>query len=136
MTITIASFDATDTAAIEAAYRVGSAANDADVPGYPPFCRRRFEAIMRHPMPGVRTLSALARADGEAVGYLTLQLPQLDNTENATVELTVDPAYRRHGVGRALHEHCLRLLREQGRKRVIGMAVSALPDGPPRSEAG
>ncbi|MEV4809347.1 GNAT family N-acetyltransferase [Micromonospora avicenniae] len=136
MTITIASFDATDPAAIEAAYHVGAAANDADVPDYPPFCRRRFEAKLRHPFPGIVTLWALARLDGVPAGYLALDLPQLDNTDNATVELAVDPAYRRHGVGRALHEHCLRLLREHGRKRVIGMAVSALPDGPARSGAG
>ncbi|TDC26639.1 N-acetyltransferase [Micromonospora sp. 15K316] len=136
MSITIAPFDATDPAAIEAAYRVGAAANDADVPDYPPFCRRRFEAMLRHPFPGTATLWALARLDGVPAGYLALDLPQLDNTENATVELTVHPAYRRHGVGRALHEHCLRLLLEQSRKRVIGMAVSALPDGPARTEAG
>ncbi|MEV6366596.1 GNAT family N-acetyltransferase [Micromonospora musae] len=136
MSITIAPFDATDPAAIEAAYRVGAAANDADVPDYPPFCHRRFEAMLRHPFPGTVTLWALARLDGVPAGYLALDLPQLDNTENATVELTVHPAYRRHGVGRALHEHCLRLLREQGRKRVIGMTVSALPDGPARAAAG
>ncbi|MEU5563846.1 GNAT family N-acetyltransferase [Micromonospora musae] len=136
MSITIAPFDATDPAAIEAAYRVGAAANDADVPDYPPFCRRRFEAMFSHPFPGTVTLWALARLDGVPAGYLALDLPQLDNTENATVEITVHPAYRRHGVGRALHEHCLRLLREQGRKRVIGMTVSALPDGPARGAAG
>ncbi|MBQ1012941.1 GNAT family N-acetyltransferase, partial [Micromonospora sp. M51] len=32
--------------------------------------------------------------------------------------------------------HGVRLLREHGRKRVVGMAVSALPGGPPRSVAG
>ena len=40
-------------------------------------------------------------------GYLGLDLPQLDNTDNATVDMVVHPAYRRRGVGRALHEHCL-----------------------------
>ncbi|MGK5743113.1 GNAT family N-acetyltransferase [Micromonospora sp. URMC 103] len=136
MAITIAPFDAADPAAIDEAYRVGAAANDADLPDFPPFCRRRFDAMLRHPMPGWVTLWALARLDGVAAGYLALDLPQLDNTENATVELVVHPAHRRRGVGRALHEHGLRLLREQSRKRVVGMAVSTLPGGPERPEAG
>ncbi|MDO3703829.1 GNAT family N-acetyltransferase [Micromonospora sp. C28SCA-DRY-2] len=136
MSITIAPIEATDQAAIDAAYQVGAAANDADLPDFPPFCRRRFEASVRHPMPGTAALWALARLDGVPAGYLALDLPQLDNTDNATADLIVHPAYRRRGVGRALHEHGVRLLREQGRKRVVGMAVSALPGGPPRPAAG
>ncbi|MFG2103190.1 GNAT family N-acetyltransferase [Micromonospora echinaurantiaca] len=136
MSITIAPIEAADQAAIDAAYRVGAAANDADLPDFPPFCRRRFEAAVRHPMPGTAALWALARLDGEPAGYLALDLPELDNTDNATADLIVHPAHRRRGVGRALHEHGVRLLRERGRKRVIGMAVSALPGGPSRPAAG
>ncbi|PZF96217.1 GNAT family N-acetyltransferase [Micromonospora deserti] len=136
MSVTIAPIDVADQAAIDEAYRIGAAANDADLPDFPPFCRRRFEASVRHPMPGSAQLWALARLDGMPAGYLRLDLPQLDNTDNATADLVVHPAYRRRGVGRALHEHGVRLLRERGRKRVLGMAVSALPGGPARSEAG
>ncbi|MFI7603752.1 GNAT family N-acetyltransferase [Micromonospora sp. NPDC049366] len=136
MSITIAPFDAADPAAIDEAYRIGVAARDADEPDFPPFCRRRLDGMLRHPMPGTVTLWALARLDGVPAGLFTLDLPQLDNTENATVELIVHPDQRRRGVGRALHEHCVRLLREQGRKRVVGMAVSALPGGPARPTAG
>ncbi|MEV4544916.1 GNAT family N-acetyltransferase [Micromonospora echinaurantiaca] len=136
MSITIAPIEAADQAAIDAAYRVGAAANDADLPDFPPFCRRRFEAAVRHPMPGTGAIWALARLDGEPAGYLALDLPELDNTDNATADLIVHPAHRRRGVGRALHEHGVRLLRERGRKRVVGMAVSALPGGPSRPAAG
>ena len=136
MGFTIAPFDAADPAAIDEAYRIGAAAYAADVPDYPPFCRRRFDGLLHHPTPGADTLWALARLDGVPAGYLALELPQLDNTENATADLVVHPAHRRRGVGRALHEHCRRLLRERGRKRVIGMALSALPGGPERPEAG
>ncbi|MGS2613170.1 N-acetyltransferase family protein [Micromonospora sp. LZ34] len=136
MSITIAPIEATDQAAIDAAYRVGAAANEADLPDFPPFCRRRFEGSVRHPMPGNAALWALARLDGVPAGYLALDLPQLDNTDNATADLIVHPAYRRRGVGRALHEHGVRLLRERGRKRVVGMAVSALPGGLSRPAAG
>ncbi|MCM0676079.1 GNAT family N-acetyltransferase [Micromonospora phytophila] len=136
MSITIAPIDAADQATVDEAYRIGAVANDADLPDFPPFCRRRFEAAMRHPMPGNAPIWALARLDGVPAGYLALDLPQLDNTDNATADLVVHPAYRRRGVGRALHEHGVRLLRERGRKRVLGMAVSALPGGPERSAAG
>ncbi|MFC4146525.1 GNAT family N-acetyltransferase [Micromonospora mangrovi] len=136
MSITIAPFDAADQAAIDEAYRIGAAANEVDVPDFPPFCRQRFEAGVRHPMPGVAPRWSLARLDGVPAGYLRLDLPQLDNTENATAELVVHPGLRRRGVGRALHEHGLRVLREDGRKRVAWMTVSALPGGSARSEAG
>ncbi|MFJ6195965.1 GNAT family N-acetyltransferase [Micromonospora sp. NPDC092111] len=136
MGITITPVDAADQAAIDEAYRVGAAANEADLPDFPPYCRRRFEALIRHPMPGIVPRWALARLDGLPVGWLALDLPQLDNTDNSTAELVVHPAYRRRGVGRALHAHGVRLLREAGRKRVLAMAVSALPGGPPRGAAG
>ncbi|MEU8010578.1 GNAT family N-acetyltransferase [Micromonospora parva] len=136
MSITIASFDGADRSAVDEAYRIGSAANDADLPDFPPYCRRRFDALFHTPMPGTRSLFALARLDGVPAGYLQLDLPQLDNTENATAELLVHPQLRRRGVGRALHEYGVRLLREHSRKRVVGMAVSALPGGPARSVAG
>ncbi|MBQ0904086.1 GNAT family N-acetyltransferase [Micromonospora sp. U21] len=136
MTITIASFDGADRAAVDEAYRIGAAANDADLPDFPPFCRRRFDAFFHTPMPGPDTLWALARLDGVPAGYLQLELPQLDNTDNATAELMVHPELRRRGLGRALHEYGVRLLREHGRKRVVAMTVSTLPGGPARSVAG
>ncbi|MFC4016863.1 GNAT family N-acetyltransferase [Micromonospora sp. GCM10011542] len=136
MSITIASFDGADRAAVDEAYRIGAAAGGVDVPDFPPFCRRRFDALFSTPMPGTATLWALARLDGVPAGHLQLDLPQLDNTDNATVELVVHPELRRRGVGRALHEYGVRLLREQGRKRVVAMTVCALPDGPARSGAG
>ncbi|WP_433344949.1 N-acetyltransferase family protein [Micromonospora sp. CA-111912] len=136
MGITITPIDPADQSAVDAAYRIRAAADAADVPDFPPLCRRRLEAGLRHPMPGGAPVWALARRDGVPAGYLALDLPQLDNTDNANVDLFVDPSHRRHGVGRALHEHGLRVLRERGRKRVVGMAVAALPDGPERAGAG
>ncbi|MGB2571095.1 GNAT family N-acetyltransferase [Micromonospora citrea] len=136
MGIDVAPLDLADPAAVEAAYRIGAAAEPVGLPGLPPYCRRRFEAMIRHPMPGVDIRWVLARLDGTPAGWLRLELPLLDNTDNAGAELVVDPAYRRRGVGRALHEHGLRLLREAGRKRVVGSTVSALPGGPARNPAG
>lgn len=136
MSITITSFDGADRTSVDEAYRIGAAANESDLPDLPPFCRRRFDALFHTPMPGTRSLWVLARLDGVPAGYLQLDLPQLDNPDNATAELKVHPELRRRGVGRALHEYGVRLLREHGRKRVVAMTVSALPDGPARSVAG
>ncbi|MFJ8580508.1 GNAT family N-acetyltransferase [Micromonospora sp. NPDC093277] len=136
MGITIVPFDAADSAALDEAYLIGAAAEQADVPDFPPFCRQRFTVGARHPLPGIARRWALARLDGAPAGYLALSLPQLDNTDNADVELVVHPAYRRRGVGRTLHEHGLRLLREHGRKRVVGMTVTTLPGGVARPAAG
>ncbi|MEO3779097.1 GNAT family N-acetyltransferase [Micromonospora sp. B11E3] len=136
MGIDIAPIDPADQAAVDGAYRIRAAAEAADVPDFPPVCRRRFEGAIRHPMPGTEVVAALARLDGVPAGYLRLDLPQLDNTENASLDLAVHPAHRRRGVGRALLGHCVRLLRERGRKRVFAPAVSALPGGPERGGAG
>ncbi|MEU5937716.1 GNAT family N-acetyltransferase [Micromonospora sp. NPDC047548] len=136
MGISITPLDPADQAALDAAYRIGVAAEAADLPDFPSLCRRRFEAPLRHPMPGIDTRWVLARLDGAPAGWIRLHLHLLDNTENASAELVVDPAHRRRGVGRALHEHGLRLLREAGRKRVVGSTVTTLPGGPARDGAG
>lgn len=136
MSILIASFDESDQAAIDAAFEVATAAQAADTPDIPARSRPQFEALVRHPMPGRSHLYALATLDGVAAGYLDLRLSYPDNPENASAELVVHPAYRRRGVGRALHEHALRLLRERGRRRLIGVTVGPLPDGPDRPDSG
>ncbi|MGW5669375.1 N-acetyltransferase family protein [Micromonospora sp. NPDC003776] len=127
MGISVTPLDPADQATLDALYRIAAAAQAADEPDLPPPCRRRFEAPLRHPMPGIDTRWSVARLDGMPVGWSRLYLHTLDNTENASVELVVDPAYRRRGVGRALHEHDLRQLREHGGKRLVGATVTPLP---------
>ncbi|MFV2099607.1 GNAT family N-acetyltransferase [Micromonospora sp. LOL_024] len=130
MSITITTFGSADEAEIEQSWRIGSASAAADLAEFPPVCRQRFTGRVRHPMPGIVPINLLAHLDGEPAGYLVLEMPQLDNIENASADLTVHPAYRRRGVGRALHEHGLRVLREQGRKVVSAMSVVHLPGEP------
>ncbi|GAB3071277.1 GNAT family N-acetyltransferase [Micromonospora schwarzwaldensis] len=127
MGLTVTPLDAADLPTLDAAYRIAEAARAVDEPDLPPTCRRRFEALLRHPMPGVDGRWLVARLDGEPVGWLRLHLHTLENVENATVELVVDPAHRRRGIGRALHGPGVRLLREHGGKRLVGSAAAALP---------
>jgi GNAT superfamily N-acetyltransferase len=136
MDIAVTALDVTDDAAVERAYKIMSAAVAADLPDFPPVCRQRFLGGLRHPMPGNQPRQALAHLDGLPVGYLHVDLPQLDNTDNASADLVVHPDHRQRGVGRALHEHAVRLIREQGRKRLFGMSVKELAGGPTRSGAG
>ncbi|WBB92982.1 GNAT family N-acetyltransferase [Verrucosispora sp. WMMC514] len=135
MTITVTPFGPADEQAIEQAYRIGTAYVAADLPDFPPFCRRRFTAMVRQPMPGNAPVNLLAHLDGEPAGHLVLDLPQLDNTENASADLVVHPAYRRRGVGRALVQHGLAVLREHGRKRVSAMSMAHPPGEPDRPSA-
>ncbi|WP_432900980.1 GNAT family N-acetyltransferase [Micromonospora matsumotoense] len=138
MDLYIAALDPTDQPTLDAAYRIAATAEAMDAPDLPPLCRRRFEAPLRHPMPGIDTRWSVAHLDGVPVGWVRINLHLWENTENASIELVVDPAYRRRGVGRALFAHARELLRETGRKRVVGSAVAALPgaEGPgePRRE--
>ncbi len=136
MDIVVTPVDLADPFAAERAYEIHLASRAVDVPDLPPFCRQRFFGTMRHPMPGRQHHYALAHLDGVPVGYLGLNLPQLANTENAAIDLMVHPECRRRGVGRALHAYAVRLLREQGRKRMVSLVVAELPGGPSRSSAG
>ncbi|MFG2055488.1 GNAT family N-acetyltransferase [Micromonospora sp. NPDC048930] len=127
MGISVTPLDPADRPTLDAVHRTAVAAQAVDEPDLPPPCRRRFEAPLWHPMPGIDIRWSVARLDGVPVGWIRLYLHTLDNTENASVELVVDPAYRRRGVGRALHEHGLTVLREHGGKRMVGSTVTALP---------
>jgi GNAT superfamily N-acetyltransferase len=136
MDIAVTPLDVADETAVERALEIEAAAVAADLPDFPPVCRRHFIGSIHHPWPGTRSHRVLAYLDGTPAGYARIDLPQLDNTENASVEPSVHPDHRRRGVGRALHEYVLQYLRDEGRKRLVGMSVSALPGGPARPSAG
>lgn len=134
MGISITAFGAADTEAAERAYEIKLSALAADTPDMPPPSRCHFFSQFTHPWPGSDGYWALARLDGVPVGYLDIALPKLDNTENARANIAVLPRYRRRGVGRALHEYALRLIRDQARKRIFFMTPAL--DGPGNGGAG
>ncbi|MFC0533562.1 GNAT family N-acetyltransferase [Phytohabitans kaempferiae] len=136
MDIAVKPLDPADEKAVEQAYQVVEAAIAADVPDFPPVGRQRFLAELRHPWPGASHERAVATIDGAAAGYVVIELPQLDNLDNADADLTVHPEFRRRGVGRALYDHVRGVVRGLGRKRIMGMSVETLPGGVARDEAG
>jgi GNAT superfamily N-acetyltransferase len=132
-TLTISLLDAADPAAVDGAYQVQAAAVANDVPDFPKPSRVHFEASLRVPWPGEDATRWIARLDGgEIVGVLTVELPTLDNLENAFIDPVVAPRFRRQGVGRALFDHAVAFVRERGRKRVMAHSGHALPGGEPR----
>ncbi|WP_025618553.1 GNAT family N-acetyltransferase [Salinispora cortesiana] len=129
MSVIVTPFGPADDQAIAAAVQIGAAAAVVDMPDFPLFCPQRLIGSVRHPMPGDAPVHLLAHLDGAAAGLLTLELPQLDNTENASVELTVYPAARRRGVGRVLFDRAVELAREHGRKRLTAMTLDTVAAG-------
>jgi GNAT superfamily N-acetyltransferase len=131
--LAIVSLDPADPAAVEGAYQVEVAAVANDLPDFPRPSRRRFEASLRIPWPGQESTHWIARTEtGEVVGHLSVELPTLDNLENASIGPFVLPAYRRSGIGRALYEHGVAYVRERGRRRLTAFTPFALPGGDPR----
>jgi GNAT superfamily N-acetyltransferase len=129
-TLTVTPLDADDPAEVDAAYQVQAIALANDVPDFPAPCRHGFETSLRVPWPGEERHRWVARTSGgDIVGTLEVDLPTLDNLENAWGGASVLPEYRRRGFGRALYDHAVAFLRERGRKRFGAFAAETLPEG-------
>lgn len=135
MDIAVTPLDPADETAAGQAFDISAAQHAADVPDLP-ICRVSFLAGLVHPWPGNRTERFVAYLGDAPAGYLQVDLPTLENTENADMDLMVHPAYRRRGVGRALYERAVAIARENGRRRLMTMTVETLPGGPERDGAG
>lgn len=72
------------------------------------------------PSVGTRLETFLAREGERPVGALFIEFPLRDNLHTAYVDLWVDPAARRRGVGRVLHAHASDRARAHGRALLIG----------------
>jgi GNAT superfamily N-acetyltransferase len=127
MDIAVTPIESADDPAFQQAFELSSAAQAVDIPDFPAPCRESFHAGLVHPWPNRPTRHFLARAAGAPAGYLKVVLPDLDNTDNAHVELTVHPDHRRRGVGRELYEYAARVAREEGRKRLLSDTVAGSP---------
>jgi GNAT superfamily N-acetyltransferase len=136
MDIEVRAVDPLDEGGLAARHGVATAALAEDIPDFPPPCPVRYGSALRHPSPGTDVRSFLAYADGQPAAVATLWLPLLENTGNARMDLQTAPAYRRRGVGRALHAYAVEVARQRGRVRLRGETVSALPGGVPRDGAG
>jgi GNAT superfamily N-acetyltransferase len=132
----ITPLDPADEPTVAAVQALRVAAEAVDIPDFPEPCPYAFRGELARETTHKRIERYVAHLDGEVAGYLTVELPLRENLDNAEASLTVAPAYRRRGLGRALHTYLLERLRALGRKRYFSMAVETLPGGPLRDESG
>jgi GNAT superfamily N-acetyltransferase len=98
-----------------------------DVPYDPPASRLDSLRILSHPFPAADVEYWVSYEGDVLVGTAMLELPTSDNPDNAAVEILVDPAHRRRGVGRAIAEHALARVRDLGRRRVVAEVLESRP---------
>src|SRR4051812_23181342 len=111
------------------AYEIFRACEVHDKPDIPVTSRDNFVARLAHPWPGSDHEHYLAYVDGAPVGYVDMEMPCLDKLGGVQVQLSVLPAYRRRGVGRALIGMVVERARAAGHKSLIGHVTSRHPDG-------
>src|SRR6185436_4814312 len=133
MAVQILQVDVDDDIDVETIHRVDEAARIVDVPDFPARTLREEQLALRHPSPGGAPRHFVARVDGEPVGHLGLDLPQLDNTHVLEVDITVHPDRRREGTGRALYEFAVDYARTHDRNVLIGQYVTSRAADPGRS---
>ena len=123
MRIDVVPFPAGDEIPARHAWRISCAARRARTPDLPTLPWHTFFEGLRQPVPTERAECALAHLGGVPAGYARLAMPLRDNLDNATLDLFVDPAHRRHGAGRALHAWAADRMRGAGRKRLTSETV-------------
>lgn len=102
---------------VDGAVAVQEAARVADSPHWPSTTVTAFRARLRHGWDGDPDDVAVVRdADGRVVAVLAVGLPRWDNTHVGAVDVTVEPASRRRGLGRALFQAGVDKVRVQGRE--------------------
>ncbi|MGQ0779222.1 MAG: GNAT family N-acetyltransferase [Pseudonocardiales bacterium] len=130
-----------DEAAIRQWYELCHKVARADWPDDPPPCWINELGRVRHPWPGEDETVWLARiggaesgdsgSGGSVVGGCLLNLPMLDNLENATGDIVVAPEHRRSGIGRVLLDHLRSQAIWQGRIRLIAQTDQPLDPAAP-----
>lgn len=124
--IAVTAVEPTDRAAMDAWFALARAAQTADRPADPPPCPVAHRAELTAPWPGTASRAWLATAGGDVLGVGALDLPLLDNTDNALAAVLVAPAHRGRGVGATLLARLAAEARAAGRSRLIGEAHAPL----------
>jgi GNAT superfamily N-acetyltransferase len=124
--------DPADAALVRACHAVHEAAAAVDDPvGSPPLSFAMYSAYVRHDWPGDPAetwyvpgdSTGLAGEDAPVAGTCYLQLPDLENRARVFMVLTVHPAFRRKGVGRALLRRAVRRAEEGSRHFLDAVVV-------------
>jgi ribosomal protein S18 acetylase RimI-like enzyme len=102
---------------VDGAVALLEAARCADTPDHIPPTVSAFRANLRYGWEDNAPETAVLRAGHRrVVGLLEAWLPKWDNRHLGGIQVTVDPAYRRRGIGRRLAEEGLQHVRNAGRR--------------------
>lgn len=118
--------DPKDAGVVRACHAVSVAAQAVDDPqDEPPLSLAMFSAYVRNEWPGdpAETWYVPGDSAGQAAACCYIELPDLENRDRAFVVLTVDPAFRRRGLGRALLRHAAQRAGDDGRSVLDGAVV-------------
>ena len=97
--------DLADAGMIRACHQVFVAAQAVDEPESPVMQERPFRGWLTVGWGGDPREAWLASDQDAVTGWYRLELPDLENPDQANLDLVVHPAARRHGAGRALLRH-------------------------------
>jgi GNAT superfamily N-acetyltransferase len=114
--------DPADADTIRACFEAFLPAQQADEPDGPWMTERLFRGWLTVGWGGDPREIWLAEGptEGTVAGWYRLELPDLENLDQADLTLVVHPAQRRRGVGRALLEHAAARAAEHGRSVLNG----------------
>jgi GNAT superfamily N-acetyltransferase/RimJ/RimL family protein N-acetyltransferase len=114
--------DLADADTIRACFEAFLAAQRSDEPDGPFFTERPFRGWLTVGWGGNPREMWLAEstAEGTVAGWYLLELPDLENLDQAELTLVVHPAQRRRGIGRALLKHAAARAAEHGRSVLSG----------------
>ena len=113
--------DLADADTIRACFQAFLAAQQVDEPDGPWFTEQPFRGWLTVGWGGDPREVWLARGPkGSVAGWYRLELPDLENLDQAELVLVVHPAQRRRGLGRALLQHAAARAAEQGRSVLNG----------------
>jgi GNAT superfamily N-acetyltransferase len=102
---------------VDGAVALLEAARRADTPDHIPPTVSEFRANLRYGWEDNAPETAVLRGEHRrVVGLLEVWLPKWDNRHLGGIQVTVDPAYRRRGLGRRLAEEGLEHVRKTGRR--------------------
>jgi GNAT superfamily N-acetyltransferase len=125
--VRILRLDPADDATIDGLYAVRQAAR-ADEYDYPQ-SRAVFRPTLFTTWSGApaEVWYATDGPDGTAVAWYRLELPDRENLDQASIQLKVDPALRRRGLGTALLRHAAERAAANGRVTLNGQARDGSP---------
>jgi GNAT superfamily N-acetyltransferase len=116
--------DLADAGTIRGCLEVFLAAQQVDEPDGPPFTERPFRGWLTVGWGGdPREVWVVpGPANGQIAGWYRLELPDLENRDQAGLDLVVHPGQRRGGLGRGLLRHAAARAAEHGRSALNGAA--------------